>query len=226
VPSLLTATPVLSGGGVNNKVPSNPIDVALVRWHAIRDALFEMTRAITRRRFVAGALAGGAGLRNSLPSLTPAKTAAGTRIAITDVTVIDATGATPLPHMTVTIEGERIAGIQPGDAISNLDGMRVVDGTGRFLIPGLWDAHVHTFVFPRATGSPASALHRQRGDRHPGHGRGVADRRHRRHPRRDRLWGAGGTAHRGRGDGRRTDASLADRRAGQHGRRRATGGGH
>ena len=25
---------------------------------------------------------------------------------------------------------------------------RVVDGAGRFLIPGLWDAHVHTFVFP------------------------------------------------------------------------------
>jgi hypothetical protein len=68
-------------------------------------------------------------------------------IAITDVTVIDATGAAPLADRTVVIEGDRITEIRPSTA-GNLDGMRVVDGAGRFLIPGLWDAHVHTFVFP------------------------------------------------------------------------------
>src|SRR5437588_616503 len=61
-------------------------------------------------------------------------------LAITNVTVIDATGAAPRPGMTVLIEGERIAAL---GSIAPPPGARVVDGTGRFLIPGLWDMHVH-----------------------------------------------------------------------------------
>jgi hypothetical protein len=69
-------------------------------------------------------------------------------IAINDVTVIDATGAPPRPQTTVVIEGNRIAEIWPTDAAQVPEGARVVDGAGRFLIPGLWDAHAHTFIFP------------------------------------------------------------------------------
>jgi cytosine/adenosine deaminase-related metal-dependent hydrolase len=69
-------------------------------------------------------------------------------LAIADVTVIDATGAEPVPHMTVTVEGARIVSIQPAREASPSGQTRIVDGTGRFLIPGLWDAHIHTFVFP------------------------------------------------------------------------------
>ncbi len=76
------------------------------------------------------------------------QSAPGAMVVITDVTVIDATGAPPLPHMTVVIEGERISEIRPTNADRNFDRAHVVDGAGRFLIPGLWDAHVHTFVFP------------------------------------------------------------------------------
>src|ERR1700677_4827121 len=62
-------------------------------------------------------------------------------IAIQDVTVIDVAAAAIHPHMTVVINGDRI------QAIGKLTprGARVVNGTGKFLIPGLWDMHVHTF---------------------------------------------------------------------------------
>jgi hypothetical protein len=107
------------------------------------------TREITRRHFVAGALAGGASLWSSNSSLgvLAQQPARDSMIAINDVTVIDATGA-PRSQTTVVIEGNRIAEIRPADAAQLPEGARVVDGAGRFLIPGLWDAHAHTFVFP------------------------------------------------------------------------------
>ena len=109
-----------------------------------------LCREITRRRLVAGALAGTASLRASCPSLRALAQSAVPEmtIAITDATLIDATGAPPRPKTTVVIEGDRIAEIRDSDAGANPSGVSVVDGTGRYLIPGLWDAHVHTFVFP------------------------------------------------------------------------------
>jgi imidazolonepropionase-like amidohydrolase len=63
--------------------------------------------------------------------------------AITNVTVIDATGAPPRPDMTVVISGERIDAIgKTGEVVPPM-GAEVVDGTGKFLIPGFWDMHVH-----------------------------------------------------------------------------------
>jgi imidazolonepropionase-like amidohydrolase len=60
-------------------------------------------------------------------------------LAITNVTVIDATGAPARVETTVIVEGDRITSI--GQSVPS--GARVVDGKGRFLIPGLWDMHVH-----------------------------------------------------------------------------------
>lgn len=110
----------------------------------------------TRRRFVAGALAAGAGIGTASANLTdalaksPGPTGSTTNppIAIAGATVIDATGADPIPNATVLIEGDRIAAVGPVDAVEVPAGARVIDGAGRFLIPGLWDAHVHAFVFP------------------------------------------------------------------------------
>jgi imidazolonepropionase-like amidohydrolase len=63
-------------------------------------------------------------------------------IAITDVTLIDGTGAAPRPGVTVIISGNRISEIVDGKP--DLAGIReVVDGKGKFLIPGLWDMHTH-----------------------------------------------------------------------------------
>ncbi|MDY7233195.1 amidohydrolase family protein [Hyalangium rubrum] len=65
-------------------------------------------------------------------------------LAITHVTVIDVTGGPPRPDMTVLVEGNQITDITPSQGAPSLAGVMVVDGRGKFLIPGLWDMHVHT----------------------------------------------------------------------------------
>ena len=64
-------------------------------------------------------------------------------VAITHVTVIDATGAPARPDMTVVIVGDRITQLDPADKARVPKNARAVDATGKFLIPGLWDMHVH-----------------------------------------------------------------------------------
>src|SRR6267142_6779961 len=59
------------------------------------------------------------------------------------VTVIDATGAEAKPDMTVVIRDGRIAALGRRGTIRLVKSAQVVDASGRFLIPGLWDMHVH-----------------------------------------------------------------------------------
>jgi imidazolonepropionase-like amidohydrolase len=65
-------------------------------------------------------------------------------LAITNVTLIDGTGAAPKPGMTVVMEGDRITGI--GEAARVPSGAQILDGTGKFLIPGLRDMHAHLSI--------------------------------------------------------------------------------
>jgi len=64
-------------------------------------------------------------------------------LVITHVTVIDATGSNPKPDMTVVISAGRITAVESTVKLAPPAGARVVDGTGKFLIPGLWDMHIH-----------------------------------------------------------------------------------
>jgi imidazolonepropionase-like amidohydrolase len=64
-------------------------------------------------------------------------------LVIKRVTVIDATGRGPELNTTVIVEGDRIVAIDPWRKIHIPKNAVVVDGTGKFLIPGLWDMHVH-----------------------------------------------------------------------------------
>ena len=65
-------------------------------------------------------------------------------LAISDVTVIDATGAPAKPNMTVIITGDQITRIAKTGEVAIPKNAQVIDGKGKFLIPGLWDMHVHT----------------------------------------------------------------------------------
>ena len=67
----------------------------------------------------------------------------GNGLAITHVTVIDCTGAVAKPNSTVVITSGHITAVGPSDGISIPAGSRVVDGSGKFVIPGLWDMHGH-----------------------------------------------------------------------------------
>ena len=69
-----------------------------------------------------------------------------TVLIFTHVTVIDATGAPAKPDMTVVVRGDRIEALgKTGKLVIPQDG-QVVDATGKFLIPGLWDMHVHPWL--------------------------------------------------------------------------------
>jgi imidazolonepropionase-like amidohydrolase len=64
-------------------------------------------------------------------------------LAITDVTIVDATGAPAKPNMTVIITGDDITRIAPIGEVAIPKNAQVIDGKGKFLIPGLWDMHAH-----------------------------------------------------------------------------------
>jgi imidazolonepropionase-like amidohydrolase len=64
-------------------------------------------------------------------------------IVITHVTVIDATGAPPQTDQTIVISGARITDIGPSTKTKVPKGARIIDARGKFVIPGLWDMHVH-----------------------------------------------------------------------------------
>src|SRR5580704_6152550 len=66
-------------------------------------------------------------------------------LVIRRVTVIDATGKTAQPGITVVIEQDQIVAIGPWTKVKAPAGSQIVDGRGKFLIPGLWDMHVHGF---------------------------------------------------------------------------------
>ncbi|MBC8164691.1 MAG: amidohydrolase family protein [Bryobacteraceae bacterium] len=61
------------------------------------------------------------------------------RIAIRNVTAIDADGARP--NVNVIVSGGRVMVASAKAAIPA--GAAVIDGRGKYLIPGLWDMHVH-----------------------------------------------------------------------------------
>ena len=66
-----------------------------------------------------------------------------TSVAVVHATVIDGTGAAPKPDQTVLVTGTRIAAIGSFSSIPIPSSAQTIDGRGKFLIPGLWDMHVH-----------------------------------------------------------------------------------
>jgi imidazolonepropionase-like amidohydrolase len=64
-------------------------------------------------------------------------------LLLTHATVIDGTGSAAQPNTTIVIEGTRIQSIYPSDSKPVPNGAHVEDVSGRHIIPGLIDAHVH-----------------------------------------------------------------------------------
>ena len=76
---------------------------------------------------------------------------AGTPTAFVNVNVIPMSAETVLAEQTVIVRGGRIEIVGSVDTTPIPDGARVVDGTDRFLMPGLAEMHAHV---PEA-GTPA-----------------------------------------------------------------------
>ena len=64
-------------------------------------------------------------------------------LVLTHVTVIDTTGAPPKFDRTVVIAGDRITEIGKNGEVKIPRGARIVAASGKYLIPGLWDMHMH-----------------------------------------------------------------------------------
>ena len=65
-------------------------------------------------------------------------------------TVIDATGTPPQLDNTVVVEGGHITRVGLAKNIPAPNNAQVVDAHGLYLIPGLWDMHVHVWETQRA----------------------------------------------------------------------------
>ena len=64
-------------------------------------------------------------------------------VAFVDVHVIPMNQAGVLDHQTVIVRGDRIAAIGPTGQVHLVAGARIIDGRGKYLMPGLGDMHGH-----------------------------------------------------------------------------------
>ncbi|MEZ5024898.1 MAG: hypothetical protein R2728_16875, partial [Chitinophagales bacterium] len=65
-------------------------------------------------------------------------------IAITDVNIIDMVDGTITRDVTLIIKGKTISEIGASDGLNIPKSAKRVSGSGKYVIPGLWDMHAHT----------------------------------------------------------------------------------
>jgi enamidase len=80
------------------------------------------------------------------PSVRPFISIDAPRVVIEGVRLVDGTGTAARENMRVTIVEDRIAGVEPAvGTVPAGEGVEVVDGTGRTLMPGWVMVHEHMF---------------------------------------------------------------------------------
>jgi hypothetical protein len=67
-------------------------------------------------------------------------------VAFTHVAVVNPGGTATQRDTTVVVTGERITDVGRTGDVRIPPGARVIDATGKYLIPGLWDMHAHIFT--------------------------------------------------------------------------------
>jgi hypothetical protein len=68
------------------------------------------------------------------------------RVAIVHATIYTMTDSVPIRDGTIVIDGGHITGVGARSSVTIPANARVIDASGKFVIPGLWDMHVHTAV--------------------------------------------------------------------------------
>jgi imidazolonepropionase-like amidohydrolase len=71
------------------------------------------------------------------------KSSANDLLVLDQVTVVDVRSGKLQPDQTVILKGHRIFSIRPGKSANYPRSADSVNGKGEYLIPGLWDMHVH-----------------------------------------------------------------------------------
>jgi imidazolonepropionase-like amidohydrolase len=74
-----------------------------------------------------------------------------TTLAITDVAVIDVVTGRTIPNLTVLTSGNRITAVGPASRVRVPRAATIVNGSGKYLMPGMWDLHSHAVMFGPAS---------------------------------------------------------------------------
>ena len=90
-------------------------------------------------------------------------------IALTGATVIDVKSGSAESDMTVLVVGNRIAALGKTRALSVPPDAHVIDATRKFVIPGLWDMHVHLgpWELPLLVANGVTGIREMGSDCHP-----------------------------------------------------------
>ena len=64
---------------------------------------------------------------------------------ISNVNIVDVKTGRLLPGQTIVINGEKIEQVGPSAKIKPIAGAKTIDGSGKYLMPGMTDAHIHFF---------------------------------------------------------------------------------
>ena len=136
VQGLIWGMQVLWMDGANNLAALVSTDAEFDHFEAVRD---EYEPALSA--FVASAA------HDEMALLTELSTSfAGRRtgtFAFVGATLIDGTGKPPIPNATVVTSGGKIVAVGPSNSVKVPKGAQLVDVTGKYIIPGLWDMHAH-----------------------------------------------------------------------------------
>src|SRR5215471_21650129 len=86
---------------------------------------------------------GGGAFLPIIGGLLCAQPPSGTPLFIRDITVIDCAGHGAQPSMSLLVSNGRIAAIGRAARMKAPAAAEIIDGHGKYLMPGLWNMHVH-----------------------------------------------------------------------------------
>ena len=93
---------------------------------------------------IAALVAHSTAVAQGAPAPSGAQRGAGDTLVLARVTIVDVREGRLVPDRTVVVIGNRIVSVAPHDARAAATGGRTIDARGAFLLPGLWDMHVHS----------------------------------------------------------------------------------
>ncbi|MBA2920245.1 amidohydrolase family protein [Sphingomonas sp. MAH-20] len=80
-------------------------------------------------------------------------------LIVRDATLIDVAGGQAVPHRSIAVKGDTIVAVgAPGEIDRSYAAARSIDAHGRFVMPGLWDMHVHFGGGPELIGENKALL--------------------------------------------------------------------
>jgi imidazolonepropionase-like amidohydrolase len=80
-------------------------------------------------------------------------------LIVRDATLIDVAGGKTVPHRSIAVKGDTIVAVgAPAEIDQTYAAVRSIDARGRFVMPGLWDMHVHFGGGPELVGENKALL--------------------------------------------------------------------